>query len=57
MKKLIKLTPEQGYRESKFREALDAKGNLSYLSGTDRLAAIKGMEVYNTRLKKTEKIQ
>lgn len=57
MKKLIKLTPEQGYKESKFREALDAKGNLSYLSGTDRLAAIKGMEVYNTRLKKTEKIQ
>jgi hypothetical protein len=40
-------TPADGYVLSKFRESRDTNGDLSYLSGNDRLKAIAGMPVYD----------
>jgi hypothetical protein len=39
---------ESGYVMSMFRESRDTRGNLTYLNGTDRIALIRGMPVYNT---------
>jgi hypothetical protein len=39
---------ESGYVLSKYRESRDQEGRLTYLGGTQRLAAIKGLPVYNT---------
>lgn len=50
------LTATEGYVESKFRESRNRKGELDFLSGKDRLEIIKGLPVYNTRLKCIEKI-
>jgi hypothetical protein len=36
-----------GYTESKFRESRDQHGNLTYLSGADRIRMIRKMKVYN----------
>lgn len=47
---------EQGFVASKFRESKDAKGNFTYLSGNERIKAIEGMPVYNTRTGNIEKI-
>lgn len=41
------LCPEEGYIYSRFRESRDKKGNLNYLSGSERYECIKGMPVYN----------
>ena len=41
------LLPTDGYVESKFRESRDAKGDLTYLRGVERLEAIKGLPVVN----------
>lgn len=38
---------EEAYVESKFRESRDEQGNLSFLRGPERLAAIRGLPVYN----------
>lgn len=56
MKNLKKLSPSEGYRESKFRESRDDQGNLTYISGEQRLQEIVGMDIYNTRTKQVEKI-
>ena len=40
-------TVESGYVESRFRESRDAEGNLSCVSGRERLAVIGGMSVYD----------
>jgi len=50
------LDAKSGYVLSKLRESRDVKGNLTYISGADRLKVISGMEVYNTRTKQLEKI-
>jgi hypothetical protein len=47
---------KSGYVLSKFRESRDKNGNLTYISGADRLKTLHGMEVYNTRTKQLEKI-
>lgn len=39
------LTPEQGYVESRFRDSRDAVGRLTFLSGADRVRAIKHLPV------------
>jgi len=44
---LPKPTLEAGYRKSKFRSSIDKRGDLSYLSGSARLAAIQEAEVIN----------
>jgi hypothetical protein len=40
LKTLRSLSPEAGWVESRFRESHDRNGNLTYLSGSDRLDAI-----------------
>jgi hypothetical protein len=56
MKDLKPLSAAEGYILSKYRESRDVKGKLTYLAGTDRLKEIKGMEIFNTRTGKLEKI-
>ena len=51
-----KANPETGFISSKFRESRDVNGNLSYLSGGERISAIQGLEVINIETGKTEKI-
>jgi hypothetical protein len=41
------LSAEAGYQISRIRESRDALGQLSFLSGIDRLKAIKDMPIYN----------
>lgn len=48
-------TIEEGYVLSKFREARDQEGKLTFVSGEERKAVIKGMDVFNTRTNKIEK--
>lgn len=50
------VTLHEGYVESKFRESRDVKGRLTFLSGSDRLKAIKGIPVYNTHTGRTEEL-
>jgi hypothetical protein len=50
------LSVEQGYIQSKYRESRGPDGNLTFLSGNDRLKEIKDLEIYNTRTEKIEKI-
>ena len=45
-----KLTPEEGYVESKVRESRDRNGQLTYVSGKDRRIIIEDMEVYDLDL-------
>tara|TARA_B100001248_G_scaffold262589_1_gene259758 strand:- start:59817 stop:60731 length:915 start_codon:yes stop_codon:yes gene_type:complete len=45
---------ESGFVCSKFRESRNQQGELTYLSGGDRLAALKGLPVINVETGKTE---
>ncbi|MGO4501958.1 MULTISPECIES: hypothetical protein [unclassified Dyella] len=47
---------EQGFVLSKFRESRAPDGALTYLSGADRLLAIKGLPVFNTDTGQLEKL-
>ena len=40
---------QTGYVLSKFRESRDVEGKLTYVRGEQRLAILKGLNVYNTR--------
>ena len=55
-KSLPKTSLESGYVLSKFRESRDFEGQLNYLSGPDRLSAIKGLPVYNINTDQIEKL-
>ncbi|HEX8517700.1 MAG TPA: hypothetical protein VF868_15990 [Bacteroidia bacterium] len=46
----------EGYVLSNFAESKNKEGKLSYLRGEARLASLKGLTIYNTRLGKTESI-
>ncbi|MES2386896.1 MAG: hypothetical protein V4543_02745 [Bacteroidota bacterium] len=48
------LTAGQGFVDARVRQSRNAEGRLTYLRGEDRLKAIKGMPVFNTRTGKTE---
>lgn len=50
------LSAQEGYVASKFRESRDVNGNLTYLSGQDRLSLIAGMPIFNTTTQTLEKI-
>jgi hypothetical protein len=50
------LTAEQAYFPSKIRESRDRHGNLSYLSGDDRLKALKGLRVLNVETEAVEEL-
>ena len=56
LKELKPLTAEQGFVMSKFRESRDMEGNLTFISGAQRLDVIKVMEISNTRNQLVEKI-
>ena len=55
--KIKSKTVKEGYTESKYRESRNEKGELTFISGKDRLAKIKEMPVYNIRTKRTVKIK
>lgn len=46
----------KGYVASKFRESRDRNGQLNFISSIDRLAAIKGLTVYNVVTETLEKL-
>ena len=46
-RKVKKLSVEQAYKESKFREGRNRDGSLSYDRGVERYGAIKGLNVLN----------
>lgn len=50
------LTASEGYVASKFKESRDENGRLTFLRGNQRFDAIKGVEVFDTRLKALVKI-
>lgn len=45
------ISASEGYVESKFKESRDVNGNLTFLRGNKRIEAIKGVTIYDTRLK------
>lgn len=47
---------EDGYSLSRFRESRDRQGRLTYLTGSDRIEAIRGMPVYNTETGQVESL-
>jgi hypothetical protein len=51
-----KTSLENGYVVSKFREGRDRNGNLTFLTGPERLEAIKGLPVYNINTDQIEKL-
>lgn len=53
---LKKATPREGYAESKYRESRDQNGNLTYLSGQERINSIRNLKVYDLRSKRIHKI-
>lgn len=53
---LIPITAADGYVQSQFRESRDVEGNLSYISGDQRLALLKGMPVFNTTTQQIENL-
>ena len=57
MSGLKKLSCEEGFVMSKFRESRSKDGQLTYLSGEERIKALSGMKIYNTRNKNIEYIK
>jgi len=53
---LKKISVEDGYVESKFRESRDTLGRLTFIDGKERIEEIRGLEVYNTKEEKLELI-
>jgi hypothetical protein len=51
-----KISAKQGYVRSNYRESLDQSGNLTYVSGNERLKVIEEMEVYDIQSKTVKKI-
>ncbi|MGI0484137.1 hypothetical protein ACN4EK_01800 [Pantanalinema rosaneae CENA516] len=47
---------QKGYVASKFRESIDRNGQPTFLRGTDRIAAIRGLPVYNIETKQIEEL-
>ena len=50
------LSPEQGYVESKFSESRNPQGGWTYLKGPQRIESLRGVEVFNTRSGRIERI-
>lgn len=55
-KGLRALAAKEGYTLSRYRESRDPQGRKTFISGPDRLKALKGTDVFNTRTNKLEKI-
>lgn len=54
--KVKKLSIEDAFRESKFRESRNKDYSLSYLAGNERIEMIKGLEVINVITNESEKL-
>jgi hypothetical protein len=54
LRNLCVKTPKEGYVCSAFRESRNCAGEFTYVSGTDRMGLLKGLEVWNTRTGNTE---
>lgn len=54
IKNLKKLTAEEGFTMSKFRESKNKRGDLSFVSGEKRLDLIGRLPVYNTETQQVE---
>ena len=54
--KLRALTAEQAFLTSKIRQSRDKQGNLSYLTGDDRLKEIRGLAVVNVETEAIEEL-
>ena len=54
--KVKKLSVEEAFKESKFREGRNKDYSLSYLAGKERVEMIKGMEVMNVMTNEIEKL-
>jgi hypothetical protein len=54
--KVVELSIENAYKESKFRESRNKDYFFSYLDGEERLAIIKGLEVINVKTNEMEKL-
>jgi len=50
------ISAKDGYVDSQIRDSRDENGNLNYKTGSDRLAAIKGMPVINVKNNQLEKL-
>ncbi len=50
------LSAKEGYVVSKFRDSRNEQGDLSFLSGSERLEKIKGMPIFNVISKETESL-
>jgi len=50
------LRPEEGYVSSKFAESRDRDGRLTYIRGAERIEAIRGLPILNTRTGAVERI-
>lgn len=55
-KRLISLEAHQGYTLSRYRESRGQDMQLTYVSGSDRLPVLKGLDVFNTRSGLIQKI-
>jgi hypothetical protein len=56
LKNLKVQSVESGFRNSKFRESRDSTGKLSFISGSNRIEEIRGLEVLNIHTNQIEKI-
>mgnify|MGYP000935022603 CR=1 FL=1 len=56
LKDLKALSPQEGYVYSKFKEARNSDGSLSYVRAEDRYNVIRNLPVYNTLTLKNETI-
>jgi hypothetical protein len=54
---LKEVSPESGYVESRYRESRDRDGNLTFLSGKERLNEIKNMKVYDVESNKVYQLK
>ena len=54
LKALHPLSSREGFTMSRYRESRNESGHLTYLSGPDRIKAISGCHVFNTRSMQTE---
>ncbi|NIJ51569.1 FkbM family methyltransferase [Dyadobacter arcticus] len=56
IKGLRVVSPQDGYIESKFREARDENGTLTFVTGSERLNQLRGKKIHNTRTNSLEDI-
>jgi hypothetical protein len=54
--KVIEISLDEAFKESKFRESRNMHNSLSLIDGNERLELIRGLEVLNTETNQLEKL-